>query len=225
MYLLKYYLYVIKLLKQGGLIMLCPNCNKEISDDSKFCQYCGKQIIEGTEYLSENTNTKKIFSSFISIIFLLLTIIFIKSGYKQFVSPKIKLMSKLPVNEAEIKKAVFVRMFYLSNTESLRTFCQDSGYVPNNFINLFSESFKNSIQNADNILESNGFDKNELNSSSSLNQKIHMEYENDYNNYKIKQNSSLAKDDYCRMYDDNASDMVKTKINIFKNAKPDLYFD
>ncbi len=205
--------------------MLCPNCNKEISDDAQFCQYCGKQIFKEDENTKYNTNAISIFTSIISIIFLLLVIIFIKVGYKTFISPKIKTITKPPVNEAEVKNAVFVRMFYVSNTESLSTFCQNAGYVPNNFINLFSESFKNSIQNADNILEKNGFDKNELSNSSSLNDKILMEYEKDYNTYQSKHNYSNTKEDYCRMYDSNASDMVRTKINMFKNAKPDLYFD
>lgn len=204
--------------------MLCPFCNKEISDDAQFCQYCGKQMLKEEKNI-KNTSTIGIFTSIISILFLLLVMVFIKAGYKTFISPKIRTIAKPPVNEAEVKNAVFVRMFYISNTESLSTFCQNTGYVPNNFINLFSESFKNSIQNADNIIEKNGFDINELSNSSSLNDKILMEYEKDYNIYQSKHNSSNAKEDYCRMYDSNASDMVKTKINMFKNAKPDLYFD
>ena len=29
--------------------MLCPNCNKEIDNDSRFCRYCGVEFIDEEE--------------------------------------------------------------------------------------------------------------------------------------------------------------------------------
>ena len=30
--------------------MKCPNCGKEIANDSNFCEYCGKRIFEKRSY-------------------------------------------------------------------------------------------------------------------------------------------------------------------------------
>ena len=35
---------IIKLAKKGALIMFCPNCGQQITDNSKFCLHCGKAI-------------------------------------------------------------------------------------------------------------------------------------------------------------------------------------
>lgn len=202
--------------------MLCPYCKQEIDNDSKMCQYCGKEII-----FKNKSIIKKITDVIIYImifIFLGLIMACIKVGYQYFSTPKMTIQS-----EDTVKKAAFVRIFYLSNTEALKNYCMDTGYIPNTFINLFSLSFKESLQNADNILTKNRFDKNELNNSSFLNKKMYPEYEKDYNNikesYQEKHTNIYTKKDYCMSYDNNAEIMVRAKIEFFKKAKPDLYFD
>lgn len=43
--------------------MKCPNCNKEIDDDSLFCEFCGIRVVKKTSDDSQNKrhlNIKKI---------------------------------------------------------------------------------------------------------------------------------------------------------------------
>lgn len=203
--------------------MLCPKCNKEISNDSQFCQYCGVRIETQNK---DGKNKTSILGFTFGIIGLLIISIFIKVLHQRFISPKIHSTIKSTVNKSEVKSAVFTRIFYLSSTEYLKMYCKDTGYIPNNFINSFSESFKNSIQHADEIIEQNGFNKNELNNNSNFKNKIFAEYHKDFKQYQAKLNTGkTSKKDYCKMYDENAINMVTTKINVFKNAKPDLFFD
>ena len=39
--------------------MFCSNCGKEIAEDSKFCQYCGKANINNVENLIDKNNLQE----------------------------------------------------------------------------------------------------------------------------------------------------------------------
>lgn len=38
--------------------MHCPDCKKEISKDSKFCEFCGKKLNKYNEKIASNINQK-----------------------------------------------------------------------------------------------------------------------------------------------------------------------
>ena len=44
--------------------MICPNCNKEISEGVKFCPNCGKEIIFSSTPLSSSKKVKIYLASF-----------------------------------------------------------------------------------------------------------------------------------------------------------------
>ena len=47
---------------KGVLIMYCPNCGKEIADESKFCPECGYTITQKAEELKKDVPVKKKFN-------------------------------------------------------------------------------------------------------------------------------------------------------------------
>jgi len=55
--------------------MYCSKCGKEITDDSKFCEYCGNDITEVN--INNRLNDKK---TILCIIFILISIVMICIG-------------------------------------------------------------------------------------------------------------------------------------------------
>jgi len=60
--------------------MNCPDCQKEIPKDSKFCEFCGKKVTKGyaevIDKITKNGERKNKFRNKILILSLFITIIF-----------------------------------------------------------------------------------------------------------------------------------------------------
>ncbi len=140
----------------------------------------------------------------------------VDTTYKKYTKEEVK----------TVENAMFLYGFVSSSATSLENFCKTAGYVPNKYLNLFNQTFKKTIDNMNLLFAKiNPEVKKELDN---VQQEGLMEFENTHlKNYEgiKKDNSKFTKQQYCKAFDDNANQLVETKVKMFKKEEPSLFLD
>ena len=109
--------------------MKCPNCNKEIRDNSKFCSQCGCSVNE-EKYIYKETNKKTAFTELLSNIKMEQMKMFRKNliGNGNFSNGCFIKYMDFDVDKNEVIKKIVVKKTSKSGIETR----QDYGFVLNN---------------------------------------------------------------------------------------------
>lgn len=127
-------------------------------------------------------------------------------------------------------KAVSVAIGFFMNGDIVRDFCMQTGYVPDKYINL-RNSYKTGIDLDKNFVEivtqKEGVSKEQAvfvlkEVKETISQQLNRILENEY--LQIRQQApSFTKADYCKIYDDHASEIISTSLNEMQNRLSDKY--
>ncbi len=121
-----------------------------------------------------------------------------------------------------IKKLFYIKGFYNAHLTSLEIFCQDSGYTPKKYSDLFklaSKDFMAEIPNLEKQIRKEFFPMITKMEEEMLDSFVEV-HKKDFNELKQeilkKENHNLTKKEYCSYFDENAQDLVKYKMNMYK---------
>ena len=127
-------------------------------------------------------------------------------------------------------KAVSTAIGFFMNGDIVRDFCTQTGYVPDKYINL-RNSYKTNINLDEDLIEivtqKGGLSREQAvfvlkEVKGTVNQQLNRILENEY--LQIRQQApSLTKADYCKIYDDHASEIISTSLNEMQNRLSDKY--
>lgn len=125
----------------------------------------------------------------------------------------------------KLNDAGFVNGFRTTSTISMKEFCAETGYIPNDFILEFENQFTKTFSNADKILEdffmTSGEDRKMISETFIKNGITSLE--NEYNSINV--NYGMSKIEYCTFIDKEKDSIIKEKINQIKTFRPNMYLD
>ncbi|MBQ4077784.1 hypothetical protein IJD15_01195 [bacterium] len=191
--------------------------------------------------LSDNNKKKSdknvLFRILLSIIFIIV-FFFILFGVKDFsktiVQKIIKTDTKNPVtisekSQRELEEAILIYGVVYGNTDIIRDFCSETGYIPEEYINLFENSFYKTSQYMNKLFDE--FQKKYKMNPISYYKSSHKSefiqvYENDYALYKkYSYDEDITKKAYCMSFDKMKKNLVSEKISTFAKMYPNIFFD
>lgn len=195
---------------------------------------------EKEKSLSDNNkkeSDKKFFQILLSIVFVIVFLIalcFVKCFSKTIVRKIIKTDTKNNVtisqkSQRELEEAIVIYGVVYGNTDVIRDFCSETGYVPEEYINLFENSFYKTSKYMNKLFAD--FQRKYKMNPISYYKKSHKNefiqvYENDYALYKkYSYDENITKKAYCMSFDKKKKDLVGEKISTFAKMYPDIFFD
>lgn len=121
-----------------------------------------------------------------------------------------------------IQKLLYTKGFYNAHLKSLEIFCKDSGYSPKKYSDLFKLASKDvmaEIPNLEKQIRKEFFPMITKMEEEMLDSFVEV-HKKDFNELKQeilkKENHNLTKKEYCSYFDENAQDLVKYKMNMYK---------
>lgn len=118
---------------------------------------------------------------------------------------------------------------FVISAQVIKEYCAPTGYIPNNFIKKIN-NYKKNID-VENILKNEFIKLGATKEQSNILVKTMLEetknnlsilMDRDYSEFK-KEDASLSKKAYCKLYDSMADKMIQNRINIVKNTTPKAY--
>lgn len=187
---------------------------------------------------NENNFDKKVFFRIFLSIVLLIVVLFTTGLIKVFSRPIVRTVIKKESQETvkmskelqvEIEKALLIYGVVYGNTEIIRDFCSETGYIPEEYINLFESSFYKTSQYMNEIFV-------ELQKKYKINpipyyknrykNEFIQVYEKDYELYKnYTNNEKVTKKSYCIMFDEMRDSLVSEKVTTFEEKNSNVFFD
>ena len=190
------------------------------------------------EYKNENTHDNKSLIVIILVVFMacfgrvtarnLVHNLFNSEKPKYYSQESLENISKNVENKtAKIKDAMFTYGYVTVNTQALIDFCKDAGYIPEKYVLKFRTSFLKTMETMEINLKT--LDSRTLNGVKEIQNKTLLKILNDdfeMQRKSLKQeNIDLTKAAYCKIFDEDADNIVKEKVENFKMLRADLFMD